>query len=308
MRVWGTFHRHVVPSYANAYRPHLLNRSWLVAFLAVILATEGFLVASLVAHQSNDNFLAAVVSSDIVSLTNAERMHADVSPLSDSTLLDSAAQAKANDMAAKGYFSHVGPDGKEPWAWIAEAKYDYSYAGENLAVRFVDSSDVVRAWMASPEHRENILKPAYSNIGVGVATGLYEGKPATFVVQFFASPQKPDGAVLGTSTSTSSALASIQTTAASVSRLVAQSVVHATGSPRSTAFVILATIGTLLAVLILVAFFMHISIQSWEMLAGGAVVALLASGLVLLNAFILRDPTTVSTQAAAVSCGIDTSC
>jgi hypothetical protein len=96
-------------------------------------------------------------------------------------------------MAEKGYFSHTGPDGAQPWKWFREAGYRYEYAGENLAVNFNESEDVVNAWMKSPTHRANILKHDFTEVGIGVATGTYKGKEAVFVVQFFGKPA-PEGA------------------------------------------------------------------------------------------------------------------
>lgn len=194
MRLFERIKHHFVPSEANAYRPHLLHRPWLIFFFVVILATEGFLVSNLIARQSSQNFLAAVVPGEIIALTNTERASNNAGVVTDDALLDAAAQAKANDMAAKGYFSHTGPDGKTPWQWIAGSGYKYQYAGENLAVRFVDSVDVVNAWMESPTHRANIVKPVYTEIGVGVAQGMYEGQSATFVVQYFGTPLGSGGA------------------------------------------------------------------------------------------------------------------
>lgn len=188
MHFWEKLKRHFLPSHHNAYRPHVLRSNWLGIFLAIVLAAEGFMVANLVARQSSQSFLAAVVSGDIIALTNEERITERVGTLTENAKLTAAAQAKADDMAAKGYFSHVGPDGKEPWTWISEAQYDYKYAGENLAVRFVDSSDVVKAWIASPSHRANLVKGVYTDIGIGVANGTYQGQPAIFVVQYFGKP------------------------------------------------------------------------------------------------------------------------
>ncbi len=182
------FWHHIVPSEHNSYRPHLLRPSWLGFFLAIILAAEGFLVTNLVVRQSSENFLAAVVPGEIIALINVQRGQNDVGALQENSYLDAAAQAKAEDMAAQGYFSHIGPNGKTPWAWIEGAGYTYQYAGENLAVRFVDSTDVINAWMASPTHRANIVKGVYTDTGVGVAQGIYQGQPATFVVQYFGSP------------------------------------------------------------------------------------------------------------------------
>ena len=95
---------------------------------------------------------------------------------------------KARDMAEKGYFAHTSPDGKNPWYWLEQAGYKYQYAGENLAVNFNDSKDVTEAWMQSPTHRANIVKNKYTEVGTGVATGIYEGRKAVFAVQLYANP------------------------------------------------------------------------------------------------------------------------
>ena len=221
MRVWDYakrfFAHYFVPGPHNAHRPRVLHRSWLVFFLAVILATEGFLVSNLIARQSNQQFLAAVVPAEIIALTNTERADNNVGNVTEDALLDSAASAKATNMAANGYFSHVGPDGKTPWQWIDESGYQYQYAGENLAVRFINSSDVVNAWMASPTHRANMVKPVYTQIGVGVAVGMYEGQPATYVVQYFGTPLAAEVAAGEAKSAAAAAVAAIPPRAAAVS-------------------------------------------------------------------------------------------
>jgi hypothetical protein len=102
--------------------------------------------------------------------------------------LDKAATMKATDMATKGYFAHVSPEGKKPWNWLQEVEYKYQYAGENLAVNFKDSEDVTVAWMNSPTHKANIVKAQYTEIGTGVATGTYNGVKSVYVAQVFAKP------------------------------------------------------------------------------------------------------------------------
>jgi hypothetical protein len=62
------------------------------------------------------------------------------------------------------------------------------HAGENLAIHFTDSSDVVGAWMDSPTHRANIMNGNYTEIGVGTAEGTYEGFKTMYVVQLFGTP------------------------------------------------------------------------------------------------------------------------
>lgn len=131
---------------------------------------------------------ATVISSSLVLGTNEFRVTNNESALKESSLLNLAAQMKADDMAGKGYFSHVAPNGDLPWVWFNKVGYDYSYAGENLAIDFTESSDITTAWINSAKHKANLLNANFTEIGIGIATGTYEGHATTFVVQFFAKP------------------------------------------------------------------------------------------------------------------------
>jgi hypothetical protein len=212
---------HFVPSEGNVYRPHILRKPWLIFFLTVILTSEGVFIADLVGRQSAFNFVAAVLPGEVIALTNGERSANNLGTLTQNTALTAAAQAKADDMALNGYFSHVGPDGKEPWAWVKAAGYNYQYAGENLAVRFNDSSEVVNAWMASPTHRANIVKPQYTEIGVGVAQGQFRGESATYVVQYFGAPRQTTAALPAAPVTSATKTATASTTPTPVSPQVA---------------------------------------------------------------------------------------
>lgn len=132
--------------------------------------------------------LAAVISAALVDLANGDRGANSIGGLAWSPVLAVAAQAKAEDMAAKGYFAHVSPDGKNSWHWFSQAGYTFIYAGENLAVDFSDSADVERAWMNSPTHRANILDGHFTEIGIATAQGSFQGRSTTFVVQMFGTP------------------------------------------------------------------------------------------------------------------------
>jgi uncharacterized protein YkwD len=133
--------------------------------------------------------LSAIYGSVLVDLTNKDRVSRNIAELKINQLLENAAQMKANDMAEKGYFAHNTPDGKTPWYWLEKAGYEYQYAGENLAVNFVDSGDVHTAWINSKGHFLNIINPKYTEIGIATSTGLYKGREAIFVVQMFGSPK-----------------------------------------------------------------------------------------------------------------------
>jgi len=134
--------------------------------------------------------MAEVLPAVLVMLTNDERASQSLSTLQTNDLLTVAAQAKANDMATRGYFSHVSPEGLTPWFWLDGVGYPYEKAGENLAVNFVDSVDVMNGWLNSPTHKANIVSEKYKEIGIATAQGQYKGKQAIFIVQYFGT-QKP---------------------------------------------------------------------------------------------------------------------
>jgi uncharacterized protein YkwD len=134
--------------------------------------------------------LSAIYGTVLVNLTNQNRAAANISELKVNQILEKAAQMKADDMAAKGYFAHNTPDGKTPWYWFEKAGYEYIYAGENLAVNFEESANVETAWMNSPGHFLNIMNPKYTEIGIATSTGLYKGRTVIFVVQLFGTPSK----------------------------------------------------------------------------------------------------------------------
>lgn len=141
--------------------------------------------------QSSEWLVSTVLPAVVISLTNEERSEISKPPLVRNASLDKAAQLKAEHMAKNQYFSHHSPDGISPWHWFDEAGYVYAHAGENLAIHFTDSSEVVDAWMKSPTHRENIVNGLYQEIGVGTAKGEYEGYDTVYVVQLFGTPAVP---------------------------------------------------------------------------------------------------------------------
>lgn len=127
---------------------------------------------------------------NLLSATNSARGSQGVSSLGVNSKLNNAAQAKANDMVSRNYWSHNTPEGNPPWVFITNAGYSYSRAGENLAYGFATSSDTIDGWMNSPAHRENILNGGYTEVGFGIANGAnYNGSgQETVVVAMYAAP------------------------------------------------------------------------------------------------------------------------
>lgn len=140
-------------------------------------------------HATYTDSRGAVYGAVLNILANQKRVIEGESSLVVNDLLTKAAEMKARDLVTKGYFAHTSPDGKAPWYWISRAGYDFDYAGENLAVNFSESEDIVNAWMNSMTHRANVLRREFSEFGTAVATGTYNGVPATFVVQMYAHPR-----------------------------------------------------------------------------------------------------------------------
>ncbi len=177
-----------IPHHGNNYAPASLQK---VAVLGMmLLVVLSFTAANLQALLwiSSDWMVSTILPAVVVEETNEERADSNLVALKRNKTLDEAAQLKANDMAKHSYFSHNSPSGVTPWYWFEAADYNYVHAGENLAVHFSDSSELVEAWMDSPTHRANIMNGNYQEIGIGTAKGTYEGFDTVFVVQLFGTP------------------------------------------------------------------------------------------------------------------------
>lgn len=122
-------------------------------------------------------FPAQALASDITPenialLVNKERIYYGLSPLKVDDQLATAANNKSKDMMSRSYFEHYAY-GLTPWDFIHNSGYNYSSAGENLAMNFQTSEGMVDAWMNSPLHRQNILNPDYEDMGIGISKGFY---------------------------------------------------------------------------------------------------------------------------------------
>ncbi|MCF3128965.1 sigma-70 family RNA polymerase sigma factor [Streptomyces olivochromogenes] len=107
----------------------------------------------------------------VVALVNKERANAGCGPLTEDSQLDKAAQGLSDDMAARNFFDHTDPDGRDPGQRITAAGYRWSTYGENIAQGQQTPASVMDSWMHSPGHRANILNCSFKNIGVGVHNG-----------------------------------------------------------------------------------------------------------------------------------------
>ena len=130
-------------------------------------------------------------------LLNGERAARGLRPLSANPALETAATAYSQAMVQQRFFDHVSPAGQtlddRLAPYVASARGDWQI-GENLAWGegpLATPAAIVQTWMASPGHRDNILKATYEEIGVGIVTGSPVGSlpaiSATYTTEFGAS-------------------------------------------------------------------------------------------------------------------------
>lgn len=145
------------------------------------------LLATIIGLFSSHHHARAATISEVavVDFMNHERSKHGLPKLKLNTKLNLAAKLKLKDMQDKKYWSHSSPSGTSPFYWIDQVKYNYHYAGENLARGFTNVNDAMKAWMASPSHKKNILNPAYRDTGLTViAVGIAREKRVAIVSMF----------------------------------------------------------------------------------------------------------------------------
>jgi hypothetical protein len=129
--------------------------------------------------------------SGLLSNTNTQRANNGKASLALNDKLNASAQAKANDMVARNYWSHNTPDGQQPWVFFDAQGYAYTKAGENLATGYATTYDTVIGWMNSPTHRSNMLDGVFTEVGFGFANSAnyVEGNTnMTIIVAHYATP------------------------------------------------------------------------------------------------------------------------
>lgn len=131
--------------------------------LALILS---FVLAFSTAPASADPALEALVAA-----MNSERASKRLAPLVVNAKLNAAAQAHADDLAKKGYFSHKGKNGSTPSKRVKRKGYRACLTAENLSKGYPSPERAVHGWMNSDGHRRNILLRDAREIGVGIGAG-----------------------------------------------------------------------------------------------------------------------------------------
>jgi uncharacterized protein YkwD len=163
-----------------------------VALLVALVAVPAAFARRGAAQETNMQALDA----NLLVQLNAIRSAHGLVPLKPNAVLARAAEAHSAEMIARGYFAHTSFDGSPFWkrlnAYVGDAPNRTWSVGENLlwSSPDVDPTQAVQLWMASPEHRQNILTARWREIGVGAlhadsAPGTYGGHAVTVITTDF---------------------------------------------------------------------------------------------------------------------------
>jgi uncharacterized protein YkwD len=123
---------------------------------------------------------------EVLRLVNVERARAGLDPVTHNQTLEDQATQYACEMIYYDFWGHENPvTGTDLPDRAEQFGYDYYMIGENLAAGQSSPAQAMADWMASEGHRENILEPKFTELGVGVRTG---GTYGTYWVQEFGWP------------------------------------------------------------------------------------------------------------------------
>ena len=174
-----------IPHKENGYKPHAIRHRSLLFYSFLLVAVKVVTTFLLLGAYPTEAEFSTITTNRVIELTNQVRTKEGLNILKINDILNQAAAMKANDMIENGYFAHNSPSKVTPWHWFQEAGYEYTFAGENLAMNFSEAEEAMDAWMKSPTHHDNIVSKNYEDIGVAVAVGKINGQETTIVVQLF---------------------------------------------------------------------------------------------------------------------------
>lgn len=148
--------------------PGRLRRAGLLALLTTICVAvpTATASASTCAHANTPVSRATryQLRRAVVCLINHQRTSRGLPRLRANWRLNRSAQSWTGTMVRRQIFTH----GTRFWTRISAVGFNWSTAGENIAVGFRTPGQLVKGWMASTGHCENILDPAFSRVGTGV--------------------------------------------------------------------------------------------------------------------------------------------
>lgn len=155
--------------------------------VALVVLVLGSLFGVADDKQPAEKFEPTKEEKTILELTNKARAAEKLPPLTVNAALFRAARKHTENMAKQDKLEHE-LDGKRVGARVDAEGYDYSQIGENLAqAEGATPEEIMDGWLKSKGHRENLLNPNFTEIGLGVAKNA---KGETYYTQVFGKPRK----------------------------------------------------------------------------------------------------------------------
>jgi uncharacterized YkwD family protein len=165
----------------NRYNPDgLVTRGQMAIFMSNIVKYQE--PESELPYTIDPNFKSNATEQQIFLLVNQERINAGVKPLKLANDVSYVARVKSKDMQDHDYFDHTSPVYGSPFDMMDDFGLTYRTAGENIAAGQSTAVNVMNSWMNSEGHRNNILNPNFTEIGIGYVDG---GDYGSYFTQMF---------------------------------------------------------------------------------------------------------------------------
>lgn len=168
----------------------------LVGAMLMVFAGARWQTAHALANCETSTAAFSTPEQNVFDQLNAYRQQNGQPALKVSPNLSRAAAFMAEDLLAKGYWSHYEPSGRSPFQRALECGYPSQNIGENLAISG-SAAGAMTLWKSSPTHNANMLNSRWVVVGIGHAGGYWamdlgavddSGTAATTTVTATASP------------------------------------------------------------------------------------------------------------------------
>jgi uncharacterized protein YkwD len=179
----------------------MLRRTTLAFVLLMVAAAPASSASLAPAALPDAPAVPTALAGSVVQELNRVRAVHGLRPLRPSRALSVSSRRHSSQMGRRGFFDHDSADGTPFWRRIERFYGDDGFrswaVGENIfwqSPRTPAALSVVRTWLGSPGHRENVLSRQWREVGVGVvslssAPGVYGGAPVTIVTVDFGNRQ-----------------------------------------------------------------------------------------------------------------------
>lgn len=169
----------------------MLSRRMLILTAPVFMMPAHLAFAGTAPERVAERLIAEAVNA------GRARMAPELPPLAGEAVLDGIARERSAAMAAGAPFDHQDAEGAYPAIEKMRTRYNrFGAMGENIAMDFEPSRDgfdphyfatrMVDGWFKSDGHRQNILSPAFTRCGTGVARS--PGRTTVYATQVFWGP------------------------------------------------------------------------------------------------------------------------